>query len=93
MRAIVHDQPGRTIVHLYNLNMQRLTSFEDKVTPVENVKLEVVHPSQVSAVKLHTADENKTAGPLQFTTQAIESGTLVSTTVPRLDISAILTIE
>jgi hypothetical protein len=93
VRAIVRDQPGRTIVHLYNLNTQRLTSFEDKVTPVENVKLEVVCPSPVSAVKLHTADENMTAGPLPFTTQAIESGTLVSTTVPRMDISAIITIE
>jgi hypothetical protein len=93
VRAVVRDQPGRTIVHLYNLNVQRLTSFEDKVMPADTVKLEVAVPFSVRAVNLQTADENQTAGQLQFTTQAIEFGTLVSTTIKREDISAIITIE
>ncbi len=93
VRAAVHDQPNRTIVHLYNLNIQRLSSFDDKVTPATDVKLAVTVPLNARAVGLRTADENTTSGRLEFTTRVDGSGTLVSTSVPRLDISAIITIE
>ena len=93
VRAVVHDQPGRTIVHLYNLNIQRLSSFADKVTPANDVKLTVTVPFNVRAVSLRTADENTTSGRLEFTTHTDGSGTIVSMSVSRLDISAILTIE
>jgi hypothetical protein len=93
VRAIAHDQPGRTIVHLYNLNVQRISSFEDRITPANDVKLSVTVPFKVRAVNLQTADENTTSGPLEFTTRVEGSSTLVSTTVPRLDISAMITIE
>lgn len=93
VRAVVHDQPGRTIVHLYNLNVQRLSSFEDKVTPATDVGLSVITPISAGKVSIQTADESGTSGPLKFQVLGDGSGTLVSMTVPRLDISAIITIE
>ncbi len=93
VRTVVRDQPNRTIVHLYNLNIQRLSSFADKVTPANDVKLAVTVPFTARAVSLRTADENTTSGPLEFTTQVDGSGTIVSTSILRLDIGAIVVME
>lgn len=93
VRAVVHDQPGRTIVHLYNLHVQRLSSFEDKVTPAKNVQLAVTVPLKVRAVSLQTADESITSGPLKFKTQNAGDDTLLLVTVPQIDISSIIVIE
>ena len=39
VRAYVWDQPGRTIVHLLNLNIEKETSFEDTVHAAENLRV------------------------------------------------------
>lgn len=97
VRAVVHDQDGFVIVHIYNLNVQRLSSFEDKVTPARDVKLSVSAPFDVRAVNLQTADNNNnnnnTAGTLKFTLTDKGAGQVVSVSIPRLDVSAIITIE
>lgn len=96
VRAVAHDQGGRTIVHLYNLDIQRLSSFEDRVTPATEMGLSVKVHDDAKSVKLLTADEKGTRGALKFDAQpesGESSGTLVSTKIPRLDISAILLIE
>lgn len=93
MRAVVRDQSGRTIVHLYNLGVQRISSFEDNVTPAENIKLRISVPFKPRHVELQTADENKTPGPLAFTTIGDDAREVVSITIPQLDISAIISIE
>ncbi len=94
VRVVVHDQPGRTIVHLYNLNVQRLSSFEDKVTPATDLDLVVVTSIEPGTVTIRTADKTTTSGPLKFQSFGNGGGgTLVSTTVPRLEISAMIVIE
>ncbi|MGI8967244.1 MAG: hypothetical protein ACR2H1_14315, partial [Limisphaerales bacterium] len=39
VRAVVREQSKRTMVHLLNLNIHRLSSFQDKVQPAENVRV------------------------------------------------------
>lgn len=93
VRAVVQDQPGRTIVQLYNLNVHRISSFADRVEPVENLKLEVSVPFKAGSVTLKTADDNETAGPLAFTSSGDDAKGIVSITAPQLYISAIITVE
>jgi hypothetical protein len=93
VRAVVHDQNGRTIVHLYNLNVQRLSSFEDKVTPATEVGLAIRTAGPVGSVSIRTADPDGTSGPLKFEVVPEEGKSLISTKIPRLDVSAILLIE
>jgi hypothetical protein len=93
VRAVVHDQDGRTIVHLYNLNVQRLSSFDDKVTPATDVGLSVATPPNVRSVRILTADAGGSSGPLKFQALGAGSGATVETKIPRLDISAIVVIE
>jgi hypothetical protein len=94
VRAVVHDQPNRTVVHLYNLNVQRLSSFEDKITPATNVRLTLSLPYKPNSANLDTADENNSAPKLKLehlTNKGRDSK--VALVVPRLDVSAIITIE
>ena len=94
VRAVVRDQPARTIVHLLNLNVERLSSFEDKVNPATDLSLTVRVPFQnVRAVSIHTADEGGTSGPLKFTSQPDGDGARVQLAIPRLDIGAIVVLE
>ncbi len=94
VRAVVHDQAKRTVVHLYNLNVQRLSSFDDKVTPAEYLTLTVRTPfKNTGAVNIQTADASAKPGSLKYKTLHEGSGTVVSMNVSRLDISAIITIE
>jgi hypothetical protein len=94
VRAVVRDQPGRTIVHLYNLKIERISSFEDKVSPAENIKLSVRVPStEVLAVTSHTIDVHGSAGMLNFMTEKDGDESVVEIRVPRLDISAIVVID
>ncbi|MSU57051.1 MAG: hypothetical protein EXS35_02540, partial [Pedosphaera sp.] len=39
VRAVVRDQRARTLVHLLNLDVQKLSSFADHVTPAADVRL------------------------------------------------------
>jgi hypothetical protein len=95
VRAILRDQPDRTIVHLYNLNIARLSSFEDKVTPAEDVKLVISVPfANVGSGTSHTADATTTSGKLAFTTlDQSKASSRVELTLPRLEISTILEIH
>src|SRR5262249_39564885 len=86
VRAIVHDQtppgkvvPARTIVHLYNLNVQRLSSFEDKVTPATNIKVTVLMPIwNLKSVRVDSADPATTAGAVPFSEREIDGQHLVT---------------
>jgi len=93
VRAVVHDQGDRTIVHLYNLNIQRLSSFEDKVTPAKDFTISVATPQYVATARILTADPGGTSGPLKFLGLGAGNGATVQATIPRLDISAIVVIE
>ena len=94
VRAIVRDQVKLTIVHLLNLNIQRLSSFQDKVQPAENVRVTCRIPSKdIRSVRALTADKDGTGGSLDFSTQPEGDDTLVELTLPRLEIATILLIE
>jgi hypothetical protein len=93
IRAVLRDQPSRSILHLYNLNVERISSFDDRVTPATNLNIEVrVSMSGVCQVKSFTADRNGTAGALKFTARKEGGETLLAFGVPRVDVSAIIVI-
>jgi hypothetical protein len=94
VRAAAHDQKRRTIVHLLNLNVQRLSSFQDKVEPVSDLRLSVRVPFKaVRSVRALTADPNASSGDLAFTTHVQHDDSSVEVSIPRLDIATILVIE
>ncbi len=94
VRAFVFDQNKKTIVHLLNLNVLKLSSFEDKVTPATNIELTVKIPfSKAHHAKLLTADPAATSGAVEFSAKKEGKENFVRASVQRLDISAILVIE
>jgi hypothetical protein len=94
VRAIVHDQPNRTIVHLYNLNVQRLSSFDDKVMAAKDIKIRVSLPfDRVGKVNVDTADEDSSRGAIQYTTGRIGDHFYLTATIPTLSINSIVVIE
>jgi hypothetical protein len=94
VRAVVRDQAHRTVVHLLNLNVQRLSSFEDKVSPVANLGLRLRVPiSKVRSVRALTADGRGTSGPLPFAVTSKGGENLVRLALPRLEIAAMLVVE
>jgi hypothetical protein len=94
VRAVVQDQRNRTVVHLYNLGVQRLSSFEDKVTMVQNLNLAVRVPFQhVRFVRALTAEADSTAGRLEFSTTVAGGQALVEISLPHLAVEAILVFE
>jgi hypothetical protein len=93
LRAYVHDQPDRTIVHLLNLNVRRLSSFEDEVMPTGEVRVRVRVPfAKVGSVTSHSADEGTAKGRRAFVLRPFEKEAEVEFTVDRLDIAAIIEI-
>jgi len=95
VRAVVRVKGKRTIVHLLNLNVAKVTSFEDRVTAAEGVRVKVRcgadRPTKVAAM---TADGEGTRGALDFSTVKDDQGRIVvEITVPRLVVSTILEIE
>jgi hypothetical protein len=94
LRAVVRDQQKRTIVHLLNLNVQKLSSFTDKITPAMEVRLTVRVPfKRVHSVKVLTADAEGSWGSLEFQIGHTMSGSIISTVVPRTEIASLIMIE
>jgi hypothetical protein len=98
VRAVVHDQSTgdskRTVVHLLNLNVERVSSFEDKVRPAAGVRLRVRVPmAVVRRVTANTADAEATRGEVRFTSEAEGGGRVVEMMVPAVGVSTILVIE
>ncbi len=93
VRATVSDQNKQTIVHLLNLNIQRLSSFEDKVTPATNVLVKIRVPfAKVHSITMLSADAGSTQ-ELYFTSRRGKGESWVETRIPELKISSILTIK
>ncbi len=93
VRAIVSDQKNKTIIHLLNLNVQKISSFEDKVSPATNVRIKVRVPfAKVHSVEMLSADAGS-SWQLPFTFQRAKDESWIETTVPELKISSILKIE
>lgn len=95
VRAVVRDQDRRTIVHLYNLDVQRINSFEDKAQPAGQVGITLRVPFRhVQSVQALTADADATHGPLKFVNHPDpgRDGSIVEFTVPKVDLSTILVV-
>jgi hypothetical protein len=94
VRAVVRDQGRKSIIHLLNLDVQRLSSFEDKVTPALDIGLQVRVPfKKVHRVRLLTADEPQPPEAIPFTSRTDQSDTVVDFKLSRLAVSAIAVIE
>jgi len=94
LRAIVRDQAGRTIVHVLNLNVERLSSFEDRVTPATEIRLFCRVPfTKVRSVRSFTADTEGAAGALPFKLHKDGNGRIVEATLPKLQLAAMVLIE
>jgi len=94
VRAAIWDQPKRTIVHLLNLDVQRLSSFEDRVTPARDLRLTIrVRSAKVRSCRALTADSDGTAGAQKFSILKHGPDAFLETTLPCLAIATILVIE
>jgi hypothetical protein len=94
VRAVVCDQPRRTLVHLLNLNIYRRSSFEDEVHPAENLRLTVRVPFHSGClVPAVSADAKSTSGKLAAAFCEDAEGGVVEFVVPRLDVAAILVLN
>lgn len=94
VRVVVRDAHIETLVFLYNLNIERLSSFEDRVTPAENLRVTVTVPfSAVGAVTASSPDPGAFNGTLPHTAEPTpEGGMRVSFTLPRLDTGALVVV-
>ncbi len=94
LRAVVRDQRARTIVHLLNLNLQKTSSFEDRVTPASDVRVTCRVPAaRVRSVRALTADTTASSGMLPFIVRRDGRESVLEITVPRLEIATIVLIE
>ncbi|HOH52407.1 MAG TPA: hypothetical protein PLI98_16880, partial [Candidatus Hydrogenedentes bacterium] len=92
VRAVLRDTPTETLVFLYNLNIERLSSFEDRVTPAEDLRVTVTALA-VGTVTASSPDPGAFNGPLPHTAEPTpEGGMRVSFTLPRLDTGALIVI-
>jgi hypothetical protein len=93
VRAVVRDQPGRTIVHLYNLDIERLSSFEDRVRPSPPLAVTLRVPfRRVRKVHWLTADGGGEAS-LEFSAAREGNGLVLRFTCPPVNISSLLVAE
>jgi hypothetical protein len=94
VRVTVSDLSGKTIVHLLNLNVRRISSYDDTVQPADNVEITLHVPlSAVHSVTADTADSDATHGTIRFTATANSRGSEVHLTIPRTVLSTILIVE
>jgi hypothetical protein len=96
LRVVVRDQPGRTIVHVLNLHVKRLSSFQDAVTPAEDVRVTIRVPwAAVRSIRAITADAGATQGNVGFKVNVDADGTaaVVDIRLPRVTLSTMLVIE
>jgi hypothetical protein len=94
VRGVVRDSDTATVVFLHNLHIERLSSFEDRVTPAEDLTVTVRVPfKEIKTVRVSTADEGVASGPVEYTAKEEGSGKALTVKIPRLDIATMLVIE
>jgi hypothetical protein len=94
VRGVVRDSDTATVAFLYNLHIERLSSFEDRVTPAENMTVTVHVPfKEIKAVRTSTADKGIPSGSVEYTAKEEDGGTRITVKIPRLDIAMMLIFE
>ena len=78
VRCVVTRQPGRAIVHLYNLGIRRHSSSEDEVIPAGEISLDLRLPmKRINNVRLLTADASPTSQDHHVERQAGGAGSVL----------------
>jgi hypothetical protein len=93
VRAVLRMQHGRWLIHLMNLNIRRVSSVADEVTPASDLRLTIKAPFRVRSVQALSADEGSTQGTVPFASARSKGQSRLEVTVPKLAISTILVIE
>jgi hypothetical protein len=94
VRAVVTDSKHETLVHLLNLNVQRISSFEDKVTPASHLKITVTLPRKLKGqVQFLSADFETPCAVLNGEITQSKGAQALTVTVPKLQVSALLLIQ
>ena len=90
VRVVARDQGSHTIVHIYNLNVEKTSPYGDQVHPVDNVRVTVRKASgRIHSIRVLSAD----AAGAEFTSETEEKGTVAVINLRHLEISAIAVIE
>ncbi|HSU55719.1 MAG TPA: hypothetical protein VLT36_16810, partial [Candidatus Dormibacteraeota bacterium] len=91
IRVRIYDQPKRTLVHLLNLNVQRVSSFEDRVTAAQDIDLTIkTLLPKVRTVRALSADSGATTGRVEFRRAERDC---IQTKIGSVQISTLLIIE
>jgi hypothetical protein len=90
VRVVVRQKDRKTIVHVLNLNVQWISSFQDQVKPVEKLRVQLRLDAKPKKITALSADESATRGDVAF--KALEDGR-IEFTIPHLEVSTILVIE
>ncbi len=94
VRAVVRDSETATVVFLHNLHIERLSSYEDRVTPAENMTVSVRVPfKEIKSVRTSTADEGVATGPVKYKAKEEEGGKCITVKVLRLDVALMVIVE
>ena len=94
VRVALQDHPEGVIAHLYNLGIERISSTEDRVNPAREVALKIrISSRKVHGVTVLTADSGATVGSLKYTVEKGKNANWVITTLPKLDVSALVVVE
>lgn len=88
VRGVVRrTRSGEYLLHLYNLNVTRQDTYDDSVTPAENVHVSWLLPAGARApkeVQLLTPDSNGTSGEAAWKMQSVGNRPRLDFVVPRL---------
>jgi hypothetical protein len=94
VRGVVRDSDTATVVFLHNLHIERLSSYEDRVTPAENLTVTVRVPfREIKSVRVSTADEGIASGPAEYKAEDEGGGKRVTVEIPRLDVAMMVLVE
>jgi len=95
LRVVVRDQPAKTIVHVLNLDIRRISSFEDKVNPAQKVRLTIRVPREkVKSVRAVATADEALPPAIPFQIQSDTPGeSIVQIDLPAIRIATMLVIE
>jgi len=94
VRAVVRDTKDKTIVFLYNLNMERLSSFEDKVTPVPASSMKILLPrSGITSVTLSSPDASVSTSALEYQAAPADNTVWVECKLPEFETALLIELK
>lgn len=94
VRGVVRDGNNASLVFLYNLNVERLSSFEDKVVPVNDATVEAFVPFKaIKNVRASSFEFPGTPAPVSYDAEETGTGTRIRYEVAPFEIGMLWIIE